>query len=141
MRKRYLTLMPVAALVGVAAAVAFPAPAEATELRANVPFSFIVSGQTMPPGTYTLNETRGVLVVQGATSRVVVLVSRAESRERVGASLVFHRYGDQYLLRQAWMGGGAGRELPEQSIERALAAAARKARTAGGLERVVIRAL
>jgi hypothetical protein len=141
MKVRYLTLMPVAALVGVAAAVAVPARAEASELRANVPFSFIVSGRTMPPGTYTLSERRGVLVVQGATTRVIVLVGRVESGERVGPSLVFHRYGDQYLLRQAWMGGSAGRELPEQSIERALAAAARKARTAGGVERVVIRAL
>lgn len=140
MKKRYLTLVPVAALVGVAVAVVFPATAEATELRANVPFSFIVSGQTMPPGSYTISERRGVLTVEGATSRAIVLVVRAESRDKVAASLVFHRYGDQYVLRQAWMGGSAGRELPEQSIERALAAAARNARTAG-VERVVIPAL
>ena len=32
--------------------------------------------------------------------------------------LVFHRYGDQYVLREVWTGEGVGRELPESRFER-----------------------
>lgn len=135
MRKRFMSLLSVVALLAVAAL--GPAPAEGAEVSAKIPFSFTVRGKTLPAGTYTLSENSGVLSVQGATSGSMVIAVRVESREYVQPSLVFHRYGDQYILRQIWTGGRSGRALPEDRGERALALSARKARTAAA-ERVVI---
>lgn len=139
MKKQFLSLLPAVALLAVA--VIGPAPAEATEIRADIPFSFTVGGRTMPPGAYTLSLDRATLTVQGATGGAVVLTIAAESREKVRPSLVFHRYGERYVLRQAWTGGGSGRELPEEKSERELVRSARNGRTARAFERVVIPAL
>lgn len=134
--KRTLRILAPVALVAIVTAVA-PA-ANAAELRANIPFSFTVNKATLPPGTYTLSETGSALFVIGASSGAVVLTGRVESRQRTQPSLVFHKYGDHYVLRQAWTSSGSGREIPESKRERELAQAAGKTRMAGGAERVVI---
>lgn len=139
MTKRFLSLFPVAAMLGVLAAT--PAPTDAAELRADIPFSFSVNGKTLPPGTYSLSEKNAVLFVDGATGAAMTIAVRVQSVDHVRPSLVFHRYGDQYFLRQAWTGGRTGRELPERGIERILARAGRGPRTAVRFERVVVGAL
>jgi hypothetical protein len=135
--KRFLGLLTPLAFM---AATTVSAPeARAAELRANIPFTFTVNGLSMPPGTYTLSETGSALFVRGASSGAVVLTGRIESYERRQPSLVFHRYGSEYVLRQAWTGAGSGRQVPETKSERALAQASTKVRTARNVERVVIK--
>jgi len=51
---------------------------------------------------------------------------------------VFHKYGDQYILKEAWMGGVSGRELPTSRLERTLAKAAQDPKVATSVERVVV---
>jgi hypothetical protein len=43
--------------------------------------------------------------------------------------LVFHRYGDEYILREVWM-GSSGYQLPQTSRERELASGRSGAATA-----------
>jgi hypothetical protein len=134
--KRSLAILTPLALVALLT-VAAPA-AQAAELRAHIPFSFTVNKAKLPAGTYTLSESGSVLFVTGVRGGAMVLAGRVESRQRRQPSLVFHKYGDQYVLRQAWTGSGSGREVPESKHERELAQAANKTRTARGPERVVI---
>jgi hypothetical protein len=120
-------------------------PVEAAEVRATIPFDFVLQGKTMPRGTYNVSDTRGVLSVWNAnahgTGAFVQTIAVQSQRDR-SPRLVFHRYGDQYYLRQAWTRGGSGREIPTQRQERELARAARGGRTAArAFESVVVPAL
>jgi hypothetical protein len=138
MTKRFLKGVWLAAVVAVTAGAS--TAAQAAEVRARIPFPFIVNGKALPAGSYALAEERGMLWVRGDRGAAVVLTQGVHSNEPVKPQLVFHRYGDEYILRQAWTGGSSGRELPPPRQERELARAARGAKTAA-VARVVIPAL
>jgi hypothetical protein len=138
MRKRLLKGLWAASLVAVLAV--FSMPVEAAEITFKVPFSFTVNGAVLPPGTYTVSTARSALFVQTFGHSAVVLTNSLESLNSTEAKLVFDKYGDQYALRQAWTGGGSGRELPRPRLEREMADAARSGE-ATTVERVVIPAL
>jgi hypothetical protein len=89
-----------------------PAPARADAIRCEIPFSFTVRGATLPPGTYTFSDESQVLLVRGDTTGALALTNRLESRSDDDAKVVFEKAGDEYVLRDVWMGGGIGRELP-----------------------------
>lgn len=108
-------------------------PAEAAEMSCNVPFGFVVNGKALPAGTYHLSMQQSVLLVRSfGTGGAVVLTDALQSRQETGAKLVFHKYGDRYILREAWTGGRSGRAVPESAQEREL-----KVRAAS-VERVTI---
>src|SRR3954469_14754426 len=89
------TLMGVLTMAGVAA--------EAGQIRATVPFSFEVNKQVLAPGTYTIDSSVAHgLVVRGAKSGAIVLGAPLSSRDS-SPRLVFHRYGNEYILREVWM--------------------------------------
>jgi len=138
MTKQLLKGFWAASLVAVLAVLSVPA--HAAEIRAKIPFSFTVNGKTLPAGTYSVSSeaAQGVLLVRGFGHGAVVLTNAIESGKDTTAKLVFHRYGDQYILRQAWMGAGRGRELPESRLERTLAGAAQDRKVADAFEKVVI---
>ncbi len=138
MTKQLLKGFWAASLVAVLAVVAVPA--QAAEIRCQIPFSFTVNGKTLPAGTYSVSSevAQGALFVRGFSHAAVVLSNSIASTKDTAAKLVFHKYGDQYILRQAWMGGGSGRELPESRLERTLARAAQDRKVASSFERVVI---
>ena len=138
MTKQLLKGFWAASLVAVLAVLSVPA--HAAEIRAKIPFSFTVNGKTLPAGTYTVSTeaVRGGLLVRGFRDGAVVLTNAIESGQDTTAKLVFHRYGDQYILRQAWMGAGRGRELPESRQERTLARAAQDKKVADAFEKVTI---
>jgi hypothetical protein len=58
-------------------------------------------------------------------SNAMILATPAESRETSPeAKLVFHRYGGEYFLWQAWdFGSTVGRQIPLSAHEREMAAA------------------
>jgi hypothetical protein len=99
--------------------------AQTINLKADIPFNFIVAGTKLPSGTYSIESLgNGVaLAVRAADSGQtrILLSSRCASLKRTDQSkLVFHRYGDRYFLAQVWMvGNDSGRELPKtrQEIE------------------------
>jgi hypothetical protein len=105
---------------------------------ATIPFSFIVNGRTLPPGTYTVTSERTVLLVRGYGLGAAVVTNRVESRQDGDPSIIFHKYGDRHILVQAWMGRGVGRVVPTSSLERERIDSARRGGGARAFERIVI---
>jgi hypothetical protein len=137
MTKQLLKGLSAASLVAVLAVVSVPA--EAADLKCRVPFSFTVNQKTLPPGVYNLSTERSALLVRGsAGGGAITLTNNLEEVDKSGPRLVFHKYGDQYFLRQAWTGDGSGRALPEPRMERDMVRAARNGRLAVRFERVAI---
>ncbi len=139
MRTQILKGASLALVLGVLALSA-PAPAAAADIRANVPFSFTVSKKVLPPGTYSVsNNGAGTLVITGFGAGAIVMGQRTESATSTSPKLVFHRYGDEYILREVWMGSGSGYQLPQTARERELASGRSGAATASAsFERVEV---
>jgi hypothetical protein len=137
MKNQILKGVWAASLVGALAVLAIPA--EAAEISGKIPFSFVVNGKTLPPGTYHVSTSANqALLVRGYDAGVFAMANSMESRDS-DAKLVFHKYGDQYILRQVWLGNGRGRQLPETRQERELIQTARNGgKLASAFERVVI---
>ena len=101
------------------------------KLTANIPFDFSVADKKFQAGEYSVGRasvSNGDMVVQVRSAdgheninRITVpVVSRTLTNR---ASLVFHRYGDEYFLFQIWpAGANTGRALPksrgEKDVER-----------------------
>jgi len=125
-----------AAVLPVAALALIPATVRADTIRCQVPFSFTVHGKTLPPGEYTFSDDASVLLVRGFGQGAVNLTNRLESSTEEQAKVVFEKDGDDYILTQAWMGDGSGRELmlPKTNGEH------RRSAQNGEVERVTIAA-
>src|SRR5262249_30526256 len=96
--------------------------AQATDVRAQIPFTFSISKQTLPPGTYTVStEGTSTLFVRGSSGGALSLTSALQDNKQTGAKLVFHRYGDRYVLREVWS-DSHGRKPAQPAIERELIA-------------------
>ncbi len=128
MKKQALTVLAMASLfVLLAVGSAYADPG--SEVRADVPFDFIVGNKTHPAGSYAVEYTQpqGVFLIHIGEdeSRHIVLWSNtvpAQSIEENSPKLLFNRYGDQYFLTQVWGGGDIdGRELRKFATERELA--------------------
>jgi hypothetical protein len=123
--KRHLLILSVMTLFLTAAS----ALAQSVNLKANVPFDFIVNGRTLPSGTYAIRSLQTgssvAVQVQNVDSKesLIALPSRTQARTIPSESkLVFHRYGQTYFLSQVFMEGEvAGRELPKSHWETELA--------------------
>jgi len=109
-----------ATLLAAVAALSVPA-AQAGEVRAKIPFSFTVNQKTLPPGTYNVSNNSATLLVSGVHDGALAITNALLGDRSTGAKLVFHRYGDQYILREVWMGSGNGRVLPAPRMEREIA--------------------
>lgn len=99
----------------------------ADQLKANIPFSFIIGNQTLPAGQYSVryvnqNSGKSALLfksVDGQTSRIVNMNTAQASRAEMKASLVFNQYGDSYFLSEVWTGSDQyGLSLPKSRAER-----------------------
>jgi hypothetical protein len=117
-----------------------PAPVAAGDIRANVPFSFTVNKKVLPPGTYNVSSSAAhSLFIRGNSAGAIILGQHAESSTLTSPKLVFHRYGDEYILREVWMGRASGYELPQSPRERELASGRSGAATASAsFERVEV---
>jgi hypothetical protein len=135
MRKRFLGGLWTAGLL--AGLGVFALPTEAAEITFKVPFEFMVNGAALPRGDYAAYTAHSALFVQGLNQGAIVLTIGLESKTDGDAKLVFDKYGDQYVLRQVWMGGGSGRQLPKPRLDRELAEAG-GGEAGTGVERVVI---
>ena len=135
MTKQLLKGLWAVSLVAVFAALSVPV--EAAEVACKIPFSFTVNGKSLPEGSYHVSTGAGTLIVRGFSTGAIALTNRIESSKPGGPRLVFHKYGDQYFLRQVWTGGGSGRELPQPRLQRSLARGAQDGKVAT-FEQVVI---
>ena len=117
-------------------ALSAPLPAQSVTLKANVPFEFTVSGQSMPAGEYTIAAVSAGLPtirISSADSGVLAVVNRGDY-ERTGKSmLIFHPYGDQYFLSRI-VSGQTAMELPASRNEKEL----QKTASLGNYETVAV---
>jgi hypothetical protein len=100
-----------------------------TKVTANIPFDFMVSGKTLPAGTYTVvqGSTKNTLVIRSRENSVAIgaITMEATDKSKAKARLVFRRYGNQRFLAQVFDGySGEGQELPKSKAEREAAKAA-----------------
>jgi hypothetical protein len=124
MKKQALTLVGVLSLL-LAAGSAF---AQSGQVRANVPFDFVVNKVTLPAGAYSITTEGGgneILVIRGLENHSVRLAN-ANAVETLKAptqsKLVFRRYGNRYFLSQVWsVNSDRGMEIPKSSLESEIA--------------------
>ena len=126
MKRQIASFLGVFGLLLVAAC----ANAQSVNVKANVPFDFVVGNVTIPAGAYSIqsiNDSIGspTLVIRSANNKVARLVGSngAENLNPAATShLLFHRYGDTYFLAQIWMQGERhGRELTQTRRETEMA--------------------
>jgi hypothetical protein len=98
--------------------------AQGPNVRANIPFNFVVANQALPAGQYVVQPqttSSGKLIIrstdgsQAASAITYACGGGAPSKQ---TKLVFHRIGNQYFLSQVQIEGYAqGRELPKNRTE------------------------
>lgn len=107
------------------------AHAQTVNVKANIPFDFVVNQQTMPKGEYTVESlgtpNSGSLLIRSADggARIFIVGHSCEALDAPSTSkMVFHRYGERYFLAQVWTSGNSlGRELSQSRREKELAKA------------------
>jgi hypothetical protein len=111
--KKYFTLT--IAIMMFLAVVTITAEAQVSgskQMRARIPFAFIVGKTELPAGEYTVtvinpNSDRSVLRVRSNDGRLSALIQTTcdTSKNSDNAKLVFSRYGDTYFFAQAQLAG------------------------------------
>ena len=101
------------------------ASAQAVEVQAKIPFSFIVLGETFPAGQYTLTSAPHELKIRDANQRLVAVVLADEisgrSARKTG-QIIFHCYDERCCLWELRSPtAGNGRQLLMSKMEAALA--------------------
>jgi len=110
--------------------------AQATDLRANIPFEFRIGETRLPAGEYLIKQAPGVLIVkeQGANHKAAMLFTTAEFRldPLKTGEVEFNRYGDTYFLAKIWLPGDRqGRAAIKGPREKEFATEAGVARKVG----------
>jgi hypothetical protein len=108
------------------------ASAQKTEVKANVPFDFIVNGSTFPAGEYifqSVDVSGKVFSIHAVNSKSQGMINSSDKQSSgptQQTKLVFHRYGNQYFLAEVWQEGtDIGRTVPECLLEKQAATASR----------------
>lgn len=98
-----------------------PAHAQRGGVRAQIPFSFAVSGKTFPAGKYTMIAASRQLKIEDENGRVVaVSLANEVSGRSVGPNgeIIFHCYGYRCFLAEVWSPTEEnGRQLPTPRME------------------------
>jgi hypothetical protein len=104
------------------------AHAQQTNVKADVPFDFVVGDRAYPAGEYTVKSIseNGIAIRIDNTQepeRGLVLSNACHSLQpATGTKLLFQRMGDHYFLYQIWTeGNSSGREFPRSKAETQLA--------------------
>ena len=116
------------ALLGLGLLLVASAAQAQTNVKADIPFDFVVGNQSMPAGEYTVAAqafgSPAVLIREANGKAAVVSITNAcvSSNPSDKTKLVFHRLAGQYFLSQIWTeGNSSGRELRRSSVEMHLA--------------------
>jgi hypothetical protein len=94
------------------------AQAQTTNVKATIPFDFVVDDHAYPAGEYTVKSlsqgSAAIRIDNADESEMGITLSNACSKARpaVGTTLVFQRLGNNYFLYQVWTeGNSAGRQF------------------------------
>jgi hypothetical protein len=100
------------------------AHAQQTNVKATVPFDFVVGNRAYPAGEYSvkaIDQSDVILRIdntQSAKAEMVLSNACTKSAPSPTTNLVFHRVGDGYFLYQIWTEGNTqGREFPMSRTE------------------------
>jgi hypothetical protein len=98
-----------------------------TPLRADIPFSFLAGGATLAAGQYTVHQGPSRLIslksADGKATAIVAAGTVVCAGVQTASKLVFHRYGNIYVLSQVWNEGeSCGRQGTASPAERKLVA-------------------
>jgi len=141
--RKYNRLVTAFAAVASFAAVAPALAQQDVHLIARVPFAFAVGEANLPSDTYRLSRLNGhreMLLLRGDRTGALVRADEVPlPRTNSEPSLVFHRFGDQYFLREIRWEDTARLDLPETKAERR-AAEGRADRAATRMETVIVTA-
>ena len=96
-------------------------------LHANIPFSFVAGRATLNAGQYRVDQgNRGLITLKAANGKTNAFLLTATQQcggIQTASRLVFHRYGNTYILSQIWtQGDNCGRQATVTKRERELAA-------------------
>src|SRR4051812_11176536 len=120
--KMYNRLVTAFATVATLATVTPVGAQSEVNLVARVPFQFTVGNATLPVDAYRLSRMNGhpeMLFLRGDRTGTFVHTDETRvPRDGAAPSLVFHRYGDQYFLREVRWEGSARFDLAETRAER-----------------------
>lgn len=109
--KKLLSWMWVAPALALPLFLATPASAQSPGVRAEIPFTFTVCDQVLPPGDYEfLKDGASIRITRSDSNRVwlarVVAGGEDRSSPDIDKGLLrFDRRGDLYLLRGMWRAG------------------------------------
>jgi hypothetical protein len=98
------------------------------QMKANIPFAFTMSGKTLPAGSYTISSpSPDVVTVRNDKNRMAVASAvYGSDKQSPSGVLVFHRYGNQYFLKEILSPNAMNVSIPrckrEQSAQRQEAA-------------------
>ena len=118
----FTTLMLLVALGTVAAQAQ-----SANQMKADIPFRFVIGDQTLPAGEYIVryvNQDSGKTALlfkstDGRNTRIVTMMTAERDAPQEKASLIFNQYGDQHFLSEVWTAGDQyGLALPKSRTER-----------------------
>jgi hypothetical protein len=141
--RKYSRLVTAFAAVASFAAVAPALAQQDVRLVAHVPFAFAVGEANLPSDTYHLSRLNGhreLLLLRGDRTGAVVRTDEVRlPRTDSEPSLMFHRYGNRYFLREIRWEDTARLDLPETKAERQ-AAKGRADRTTDRMETVIVTA-
>jgi len=117
MKRRLFALFGMGLLLATSSAYA-----QTINLKADIPFDFVVGKTTLPSGEYTirsLNMDPALSIGGSAHNPILFLAKRCSSRSPSAQSkLVFARYGDRYFLSEMWIeGNSTGRQLLKSGRE------------------------
>lgn len=104
------------------------AQAQTIQVKAAVPFNFIVKAATLPAGDYmiqSLSVGGSALAIRSLDqeAQTVVLANSCASLDPSDKTkLVFRRYGGEYFLAEIWVAGNnSGHQLPKSRREAEMA--------------------
>ena len=104
------------------------AQAQTTNVKASIPFDFVVGNHAYSAGEYTVKSMAidGVAIRIDNADESAKGITLSDVCERLhpanGTTLVFQRLGDNYFLYQVWTEGNSlGREFPKSKREVQLA--------------------
>ena len=115
------------AIVLATAVVSVQAQSLEYRIRVNIPFDFSIADKKLPAGIYSVGRARvnsddtilSVLDGDGHAKELRTSIPVLSWNAKNKATLVFHRYGDQYFLYQVWSAGETtGRQFPKSNAER-----------------------
>ena len=119
MKTRITLLFGLATMLGSSAWAQLALP-----VTAKVPFDFTMGQNQFKAGEYSFAQFAGGVVRLWSSDRhnsALVMIQTAQRGTEGNPALMFHRYGERYILAEIWGDGTSGVQTSKSPVERELA--------------------